>query len=464
MKTLKLKKINLIFILFISIEIFALNLSEYNLPTSKQGISDRNYNLLEDKRYSVLRDEMTVGIQKYNYYWRDAEDAEHSSLTPQTCKEGYTLFPKNKKQKKLLSLNNYHCYKNSFLKQWKKRFKQNQEYNIQVAVVLWTTPKIYRDEGCEGFYFPLQKRHLKEGCYPKEKHYIDYEDWIRFTAYTFGNYIDHYIVWNEVNLNNWADISTTKYPKIKMAKNVKFHMNRAFKIYTDILKRTINAVNSIDESCMNQSRKCKNFIYISLTHDWYGRDIEVKGNVNNGIKINWRNMNLLDYLWKEVGLDYDWSIAIHPYGEVYSKSHNALKFSTLGDLSHYQKTQIDLKKETNSPWLNYPQSRLFASEQNIGPIAKAGDYKKKARYICESYEVAMNMPEIIAITHNHFQDNVIHKTPKPTLHTMLPASVKRDLSDADMYETFRAYKSTSLERWGKTDAHYCCEQYSLGCK
>ncbi len=453
-----LKSINtklILTLLLLSVNISALDFTPLK---NKQGIADRNNNILNSKRYDVYRDELDIGIQKYNYYWMSAEDSQASSKTPMVCKKGYRLFPKNRHQKELFNLHSYHCYKNSFITQWKKRFKKNVKYGISVAVVLWTTPQMYRDKGCEGFYMPLHKRHLMEGCYPKKEHYDDYEDWIKFTAKTFGNEIDHYIVWNEVNLNNWADISTQKYPRQEMIKNPAFHMKRAFETYADILKRSISAVESLDASEQN-------FVYISLTHDWYSKKIAINKTKNGSININWKNLNLLEYLWSNLGLDYNWSVAIHPYGEVYSKSKHALKFSTLYELSNYQKKMINtLKKDNNTSYLNYPQSKIFTSEQNIGPVAKAGDYKKKARYICESYEVAINMPEIIAITHNHFQDNVIHNTSKPTLHTMLPSSVKKDLSDAQRYETFRAYKSTSSEIWGKTDAHYCCKKHLLGCK
>ncbi len=438
-------------------------LSGYHLPVNKQGLADRNYDLLEEKRYTVFQKEMAFGIQKYNYYWRDVEDMLPSSSKPQVCTKGYTLFPINDKQKQLLGIHNYHCYKKGLLRRWEKRFAQNTNYDIQVAVVLWTTPKMYTDQGCEGFYFPLQQRYLKGGCYPIAEHYDDYEDWIRFTAFRFGRHIDHYIVWNEAEMLNWADTSTRTYPKKIIFNDFQFHMDRSFSIYTNLLKKTIAAVTALDKRCMNVEGVCKNLIYVSLTGDWYSRKVHAHTTKKGEISIKWRNMNLLDHIWKELGLDYDWSIAIHPYGRVYSKNKQALRFSTLKDLSQYQKKQIDVRKEKKREWLSYPQSRLFASEQNVGGKVKADDWKQKAKFICESYDVAFTMPELIAMTHNHFQDNIHRKNTKPTRHTMLPATVKEDLSDAKNYETFRAYQSTSTDVWNKKDDHYCCNLYSLGC-
>jgi len=74
------------------------------------------------------------------------------------------------------------------------------------------------------------------------------------------------------------------------------------------------------------------------------------------------------------------------------------------------------------------------------------------------------MPEMIAMTHNHFQDNIQIKSKKPTKYAMLPASVEANLSNADEYETFQAYKSTNPYIWGKTNTHFCCKFYKLGCQ
>ncbi len=258
---------------------------EYNLPKNKQGIADRNINALSDKRYSVFKNDLSVGIQKYNYYWRNAENSSVSSKKPQVCKKRYVLFPKNEKQKELLGISNYHCYNKGFINSWKKRFQQNTDYDIQVAVVLWTTPKMYQNKECEGFYFPLQKKHLTGGCYPAAKHYDDYEDWIRFTAYTFGKYIDHYIVWNEVSSTNWADSSTGKYTKDTMLKNLRFQMNRSFDIYSTLLEKTMISVNALDKQCLNYDGACKNLVYLSLTHDWYSKNIKIRSDKKDQINI-----------------------------------------------------------------------------------------------------------------------------------------------------------------------------------
>jgi len=460
-----MKKFAILQILFVSfsISLYAIENPKYNFPKNKQGIADRNYGLLSDERYNVLENNLSIGIQKYNYYWKNAENAVPSSPKSLICPKAYALFPKNEKQKNLLNLKSYHCYKKKFINEWKTRFKQNKKYHIQVAVVLWTAPKQYRYKSCEGFDFPLQNRPIVGGCYPSINHYDDYEDWIRFTAYRFGKYIDHYIVWNEVDSTDWADTSNALYSKNDMTKDIKFHMKRSFDIYTELLKRTITAVEEIDHECMNIEGKCQNLIYVSLTRDWYSRVPRYHQDKRGAMHIRWRNMNLLDHIWRDLGLEYNWSIAVHPYGNVYDKLENGLTFSTLKDLSDYQKDQIDSRKNKNRSWLSYPQSKLFASEQNAGHKIKADDWKRKAKFICESYDVAHQMPELIAITHNHFQDTIHRRNKKITKYTMLPATVKTDLSDAGKYETFRAYLSTTPQVWNKKDDHYCCKQLNIGC-
>jgi hypothetical protein len=431
-----------------------------NLPYNKQGIADRVFKSL-DKRYIIFTKDMGIDFQKFNFYWENVENILPSSPTQMICPKGYFLFPSNKKQKKLLKIHKYHCYKKAFVDNWQKIFNKNKQYGIIIAVVLWTTPSMYRDPGCKGFYFPLLRKYLKEGCYPTASHYDDYEDWIRFVSYHFGKYIDHYIVWNEVESTDWADTSTLKYPKKKMIKNLKFHMERSFSIYVELLKRTIKAVNEIDNKCMNIKGKCNNLVYVSLDRDWYSRKPVIYKDKKEVIHIKWRNMNLLDYIWNKLGLNYNWSIAVHPYGDVYKKLKNGLTFSTLKDLSAYQKAHIESLKTDNRPWRAYPQSIIYASEQNAGKNIKADDWKRKAQFICESYDIAMRMPELIAITDNHFQDNTCYK--KATKYTMLPPTVKLDLSNADKYETFQAYLSTNPEVWGKRNDHYCCRVFRLGC-
>ena len=434
-------------------------LSGYCFPYNKQGLADRNPNLLNARRYERFQDDLDLGVQKFNYYWKTAEDSIPSSSTPLNCQQGYTLFPKDIAEKSLLGMHKYHCYRKRFITKWKKIFKNNADYGMQIAVVLWTAPKQYIDSGCEGFYFPLQKRHLREGCVPKSQYYDDYEDWVRFTAYTFGKWIDHYIVWNEADMLNWSDTSTVKHPKAKMLKHLKAEMYRSFDIYITLLKRTAIAVSALDTSCRGKTSGNKNFVYVSITGDWYSRKIKVH-NKDGEIDIRWRNMNLLDYVWKHIGLKYAWSIAVHPYGPVYAKSKEMLRFSTLKELSSYQKKKIDHYKQSTQSWLEYPQSRLFASEQNVG----VDNEVEKAKFICESYDVGLKMPELVAMTHNHFQDNVHSKASIPTRHAMLPASVKGDLSDARSYKTYQAYLSTTPDIWDRKSDHYCCQAYDLGCK
>lgn len=454
--------IQVLFLVITSLSL-ALENQPYNIPKNKQGIADRNDDLLSDERYSVLENNLSIGIQKYNYYWENAENRTSSSPRIYTCPKGYILFPENDKQKKLLNITNYHCYNKNFISKWKKRFIQNKKYHIQIAVVLWTAPKQYREDGCEGFYFSLQHRHIMGGCYPAINHYDDYEDWVRFTAYTFGAYIDHYIVWNEVDSTNWADTSSLLYSKKEMITDLDYHMKRSFDIYAALLTRTITAVEALDHDCMDRRKNCKNLVYVSLTRDWYSRIPTYHKNKSGDIHIRWRNMNLLDYLWMNLGLKYDWSIAVHPYGSVNAKIENAMTFSTLKELSAYQKAQIDSRKETKRSWLSYPQSKIFASEQNVGHRLKPNEWSKKAKFICESYNIALQMPELIAITNNHFQDNIHSRNKKPNKYAMFPASVKADLSDANRFETFQAYLSTTPNIWGKKNDHYCCKIYKLGC-
>ena len=434
------------------------NLPGYILPRNKQGISDRNYDLLNNERYEILDKQMLLGIQKYNYYWMKGEDAKTSSENPISCDSSHFLFPSNETMRINLGIKKYHCYNSSYISNWERRFEINRSHNIQVAVVLWTTPAKYRNPGCEGFYFNLQDRYLKEGCYPDISHYDDYEDWIKFTSYRLGKYIDHYIVWNEVESTNWADSSTTEYSKEIMSNNLDFHMNRSFNIYNELFKRTITSVSNIDNICMNSTGPCKNLVYVSLNKNWGQSSPSVE--INQNIVMHWSNKNVLNSIWNNIGLNYPWAIAIHPYGDVHQKSSSGLSFSNLGILSQYQKNKIDSISGGARSWLSYPQSRLFASEQN----SKLNDsIDGRAKFICEAYDVSFNNPSLIAMTHNHFQRNV-NVSDSSTDFAMIPAAAGANLNNGSNYNTFNAYLSTNRNNWGITNNHFCCSLYNLGCR
>ena len=442
-------------------------LNGYNLPKNKQGIADRNPLVFNEDRYNVFEKDMTLGIQKFNYYWRDAENGSPSSSSLIECDNKHFLFPTNIEEKKSLGIQKYHCYNREFIDNWTSTFDFNSKHNIQTSVVLWTAPSMYIDPGCEGFYFSMINTHLMEGCLPTPKHYEDYEDWIRFTAFKFGDNIDHYVVWNEVSSTNWTDSSTSELTKSRMTTNLETSMNKTLSIYTELLKRTIRSVTALDHTCLGIDKDCKNLVYVSLDAGWY-EDTPTFTTHDYGIHIDWKNVNVLNYIWSHLDfLEYPWAIAIHPYGAVYKPKQKSLNFNTLSEISIFQKEKIDkhnidkLISNNISPkfWLEYPQSRLFVNEQNVD-----GDntIDEKTQFICESYDVSFNRPEIIGITHNHFQDNIT--TTYATYHTMLPPTIEADFSNAYNFEPFLAYLSTSINTWGKSNKHICCQSYKLGCK
>lgn len=429
-------------------------LEGYSLPHNKQGVADRNYDKIGKARYQVFSNQLDMGIQKFNYYWANAENKVPASDKPMQCPNGYTLFPENKSQLREYGIHHYHCYKTSFIKRWEKTLENNANYNMQSALVLWSAPEQYRAKGCEGFT-RRGNQHLKNGCYPEKKYLDDYEDWVRFTAVKFGKFVDHYIVWNEAESTNWADTSSHEMSKAEMANHLDSEMKRSFSLYTDLLKRTIKATEELDSPAGH-----KPLVYVSLDRDWYSKEPIVKTSKNGATHIRWRNENLMDYIWNNLGLSYNWSVTLHAYGEATKKDNEGISFAGLEDFSKYQKEQI--QKRTSKDWLSFPQSRIFTSEQNVGHHLKINDWSKKAQFICESYDIAEKSPSVIAITHNHFQGNINAK--RSDGYSMLPASVGASLANANKYETFKAYKSTTTQLWGKSNNHYCCTRYGLGCK
>lgn len=445
------RKITVI-LLFCMIELMA---APFATPPHKEGIAGRNYTLLDPKRYDVLEHGLTFGLQKYNFYWREAENGPAASETPMQCPAGYVLFPKTPALKAKFGFHRYHCYRVKFISDFEKSFAFNRRHGLQAAAVLWTAPVKYIEPGCEGFLFGPQHVHLTEGCYPTPDHYDDYEDWVRFTALHFGRDIDHYVAWNEADLLDWADSSSTQYPRSVMADNLDFHMKRSLGIYTELLKCTIRAVDDLDKTCSPDNTPCQNLVYISMTSSW-GDEPSVRERPQ-GMRIAWGGKSVVEAVWRDVGLKQPWAIAIHPYGEVHKKAKK-MHIGTLAPLIEYQRAQIAAR--SNKPESEFAQSRLYLSEQNVNQAS----WEAKARFICEAHDVTMTTPQIIAVTHNHFQDPYTQKHLPTTLHAMLPTSVLPDLSNADDYLTFRAYTSTADGVWEKRNDHFCCEAYALGCQ
>jgi hypothetical protein len=424
-----------------------------SVPNTKQGLSDRNYNLLSESRYKIFSNELNLGIQKYNMFWANFENSNQlSSLNEINCPSGYIQFPENEVERNKLGVKKYHCYKKNAYDSYKASFKVNLKHNIQLAVVLWTAPEKYRSPGCEGFDFSLQNRHLYLGCYPSPHHYDDYSDWIAFVASRFGKYIDHYIVWNEVDSMNWADVSSSQYSKSYLAS----HRSLAVKLMTnannELMKRTITQVKKNDHYCnFKQNNSCSNLVYVSLTKN-LNRDF-----INNPQSILIGGLTILDSIWRNLGLSYNWSVAFHPYGL------NAVT-NTTKSLASYQKENLILRGIHPRLTLAKHQSRILLSEQNHGNK----NLDNKAEYICQSQHQSISQPEIIGQTHNHFQrtvtnDRLQNESEVLDLHSMLPVGAGRDLQNRKNYVTYQAYLSTSKRYWGKRDNHFCCKNYNLGC-
>lgn len=459
-RTLLHKIIFCILILFsMSVGASPVLLGKFPLPSNKQGIADRNYDVRDGERYRKLTQDLGIGIQKFNFYWANAEDGVRSSILPVDCGVGYTQFPQNKDLLKKYGLSHYHCYKNQFVAQWQDILKNNASYGMQAALVLWTAPEQYLGNACRGVVRGGRKTLF--GCYPNRRSLDDYEDWVRFVALNFGAYVDHYIVWNEVEATDWAEVSDTEL-NINRNRGRDTATLSGFDLYADLLKRTIRVVDSIDKTCIGFSGECKPMVYVSLDRDWYGNTPILTQDKKGNQHIKWRNQNLMDYLWANIGMDLPWSVAIHPYGDAYSHDDKGLTFDTLVDFSAYQRSQIEQRVGKAKSWLDYPQSRIFASEQNVSHTLRIDEWHEKARFICQSYNIAEKLPQVIAITHNHFQGSIASE--KNDGYSMLPWQVGRTLEQAKNYETYRAYVSTQPSNWGQNNLHYCCTEFGEGCR
>jgi hypothetical protein len=106
---------------------------------------------------------------------------------------------------------------------------------------------------------------------------------------------------------------------------------------------------------------------------------------------------------------------------------------------------------------------LLAVVSQGWPSPGCCDDEIRARNICFAHGLAASLPEVIAVTHNFFQDSKGGSEQGGQDYGLIAGNISGDLSDGTGYPTFDAYNATSPTVWGRSDANYCCEKWRVGC-
>jgi len=105
---------------------------------------------------------------------------------------------------------------------------------------------------------------------------------------------------------------------------------------------------------------------------------------------------------------------------------------------------------------------LFASEQGW-PFPACCDDTRRGRNICYAHALSSLLPQMVAVTHNYFQDNPNGSEQGGQDYGLIPGNVSSDLSNGPGHPTFDAYNSTAPDVWEQSNDHYCCRHWSMGC-
>ena len=438
------------------------------LPQGLQGHDDENWPMrLMSKtqsetpaftqRYAALG-KMQPGIRRYNMFWGGFEPTP-STATARMCATGYELHPRGAGD--MEGFSRFHCYHTAQLRSFDLVFKLDQAIGAQGAAILYSAPAWAIEPNCTGFTFG--KDVIKGGCVPRDDTMPDFEDFVNLLASRFSPHLKHYIVWNEVASAGWMDCSPHT-PNRAGPGGALLLTDAEFDFwvskYANLMRRTDRAV------AQNQPREGY-MIWASNDRLWERPKQRDGQTLHTGVK------PFLDRLWPKLGANFSWNLAVHPYdpgnpmddGEMAPGHYpQAYTFATLDVVVAYQRAQVkrianldpDSARGKSLTW-------LYASEQGW-PSPACCDDRIRARNICFAHGLAASLPQVIGVTHNFFQDNPGGSEQGGQDYGLIAGNISGTLSNGTGYPTFDAYNATSPAVWAKSDEHFCCASWKVGCQ
>lgn len=417
------------------------------LSPSRESASEARWTMSEaehEARYQKLK-EMGIGYRFYNYFWSGIENGALSSTLPQACAEGYLAIPADEQTRVRLGYHRFHCYQASTVQTFDKLLRQDAAAGFQSGVVMWSSPSGYRYPDCEGMNWAGGR--MKDGCVPRDDAMDDFEDYANFLASRYNGAsegkISHFVVWNENGSEEWFDYSPVA-PKGPTSGPV---VEKRLDKYADMLKRT--------HAALARHQK-KSLMYVSTDPLW---DTGLAGG-HMGSRV------LLEGIWKRLGTDYSWSVAVHPYGNVYQPAGAGhYSFANLEIVYDYQASKLAEKGVTDP--MTYPQAYLFATEQGWG-IEPGGKRDNQARNICLAHDRITRMPWMIGNSHNYFHSHEADELGNGTSSQgsyfgLIPYAIPNNLEGVEQTPTGAAFFATGPARWAKDASNFCCVGYKVGC-
>jgi hypothetical protein len=418
--------------------------ARFNLPASKTAFFDPTsaMALAPDvlARRNTRLAQTGAGLKLYDLFWRDLEEgAKAPSNAPIACDAGYRLVPSNATLKAKYGYNHYHCYKESFFQKWDGPLSQDAAAGFQVAAVLWNAPPAFRNAGCSAVD---DSSAGADGCIPRDDAMPDFQDYVTFLASNYAVALRHFIVWNEIDHAAWFNMTpllpTPLHSTPSGAAQILAKYATMFRTAYAAIKR----------------QRADAMVYVSLTAIWKPGVTPLSIGAEDAIFRMWQPGVL--------GLDVDWSLAIHPYGVASTSAlPSYLHMKDLPGVYLMQTRMLQAAGATDDP-LSHAQAYIIASEQSPAYDDNYPDIlDERARFVCEAHEQIYDKPWLVAATHIYLQNQDL-STPRLD-YAFLPGIAGGDLSGADAYSTWRSYLSTHASQWHRNNTHFCCARFAVGC-
>ena len=173
-----------------------------------------------------------------------------------------------------------------------------------------------------------------------------------------------------------------------------------------------------------------------------------------------------------MGLSLPWAVAVHPYdaGDPRQDQWSSGKY-TFADLSNIASYlcgrlgMLGVGESLPTPgndWPFRPQATLYASEQGWCYGCHGCKEDCRGRNVCLAQELSEKCPNVIAVTHNYFQQ-VPGSSQGGQTYGLIAGDVAGDLSNGTTCPAFNAYVATSPSQWRRDASNYCCQQWQVGC-
>jgi hypothetical protein len=407
-------------------------------------------------RYANLA-KLKPGIRRYNMMWGGFETTPSASTAAGLhCPAGSEVHPPSASD--MAGFKKFHCYDTAALKKFDLIFELDRSIGAQGAAILYSAPAFYIEPNCTGFVFG--KDVIKGGCAPRDDAMDDYEDFVNLLAARYSPHLKHYIVWNEVASAGWMDCSPHTPNRAGPGGESPLtdgQFDYWVSKYATLVRRT--------QVAAARHSNGEHMIWTSNDRLWE------RPKQGDGEPLHTGVRPFLDRLWPKLGINFTWNLAVHPYdGGNPMDDHEfapgfhpqAYTFATLGHAAHYQTTMAVKAGATSTQAEDF--SHLYASEQGWPSPACCVD-TIRGRNICYAHALSADSESaVIGVTHNFFHDSPGGSEQGGQDYGLIPGNISGDLSNGTGWPTFDAYNSTSQAYWGRSDGHYCCSKWSMGCK